>query len=398
LVILNFYTIFVVNKRKDMNIRQTFLNFTTETYPHGTESELFHLLPNNLETDEFGNLFLQIGENPSTMFTSHLDTASQDKKKVNHIFEGNIIKTDGTSILGADDKAGVTVMLYLIENNIPGLYYFFLGEERGCIGSKKVANKHRENPLPNIMKVISFDRRGTDSVITFQSGSRCCSEVFGESLARTLNEKSRIEKTDNLVFNYHTDPTGVYTDSYQFMSIYPECTNISVGYMNEHTGRETQDILHLEKLCKVAILVDWENLPVERNPQEVDERGYSYYDDIYKPKPINTTKWKEVERKRNVWFLDSDYDNHISLVQVNEHNKVISVDFSDKRIDRESKSILNLLRNLDIETEGIEYNGSELRVKHTKEHGGHIVKIAREEIAEYLEEFDFWKCQDKNYK
>jgi hypothetical protein len=27
----------------------------------------------------------------------------------------------------------------MIENKIPGLYYFFLGEEVGCVGSRKVA-------------------------------------------------------------------------------------------------------------------------------------------------------------------------------------------------------------------------------------------------------------------
>ena len=39
-----------------MNIKETFLNLTKETYPHGTESELFHLLPKDLVTDEFGKI------------------------------------------------------------------------------------------------------------------------------------------------------------------------------------------------------------------------------------------------------------------------------------------------------------------------------------------------------
>ena len=180
-----------------MNIKETFLSLTSETYPHGTEKELFHLLPSNLETDQFGNLFIEIGISPSTMFTSHLDTASYEKKKVNHIFRGNIVGTDGTSILGADDKAGVTIMLYMIQENIPGLYYFFLGEERGCIGSKKVADLHKNSPLPNIKKVISFDRRDNGSIITFQSSQRCCSNKFATALADELNQKSKKEKQGN---------------------------------------------------------------------------------------------------------------------------------------------------------------------------------------------------------
>ena len=39
------------------------------------------------------------------------------------------------TILGADDKAGMVILLYMIEKKIPGLYYFFIGEEVGCIGS-----------------------------------------------------------------------------------------------------------------------------------------------------------------------------------------------------------------------------------------------------------------------
>ena len=97
-----------------MDIKQKFLSLTDQTYPHGKEHELFDKLPQNLEMDEFGNLFIKIGES-DVMFTSHLDTATSAYTKVNHVFEGNIIKTDGKSILGADDKAGVTIMLNMIE-------------------------------------------------------------------------------------------------------------------------------------------------------------------------------------------------------------------------------------------------------------------------------------------
>lgn len=187
-----------------MNIKEKFISLTSQTYPHGTEHKIFDKLPQNLEMDEFENLFIKIGQS-DVMFTSHLDTATSALCQVKHVFDGNIIKTDGTSILGADDKAGVTIMLNMIENNIPGLYYFFLGEEVGCVGSKKVAQKHKTEKLSYISKVISFDRRGTNSVITFQSSSRCCSEKFANELATQLN---LAEET----FTYKTDPTGIYTD------------------------------------------------------------------------------------------------------------------------------------------------------------------------------------------
>ena len=48
------------------------------------------------------------------------------------------------------------------------------------------------------------------------------------------------------------------------MDIIPECTNLSVGYLNEHTGREEQNMTFLIQLCKTSINVDWAGLPVAR--------------------------------------------------------------------------------------------------------------------------------------
>lgn len=367
-----------------MNIKDTFLKLTSETYPHGTEKEILHLLPSNLKTDQFGNLYIEIGNYPSTMFTSHLDTASYEKKKVNHIIQGDIVSTDGTSILGADDKAGVTIMLYMIQENIPGLYYFFLGEERGCIGSKKVADLHSKSPLPNIKKVISFDRRDYNSIITFQSSQRCCSNIFANALAEELNQKSKKEKTIDSTFQYELDPTGIYTDSYQFISIYPECTNISVGYKNEHTSRETQDLKHLEKLAKTCVLINWENLPVERNAHttEFQDDSESFYRKMwnldYKPKKETT---------KRIWFMDNDFDRHISYVDVNSKYKSIKVDFSTNRISQEKKIIRDTLKNFEIEFEDLEWDGNDLLITYNNEQ---VSKHTRRELEEFVEELNFW--------
>ena len=109
-----------------MNIKDTFLALTSKTYPYGFEDELVSFLPKGYFQDRHGNYFYKIGES-RTAFTSHLDTACKDQVNIVHKFDGNIIKTDGKSILGADDKAGVTILLYMIEKNVPGLYCFFFG-------------------------------------------------------------------------------------------------------------------------------------------------------------------------------------------------------------------------------------------------------------------------------
>lgn len=378
-----------------MDIKSKFLELTNRTYPHGTEKDIFPLLNSELKEDEFGNLFIKIGES-DVMFTSHLDTATSAMTNISHVIDGNIIKTDGKSILGADDKAGVVIMLLMIEKKIPGLYYFFLGEEVGCVGSKKLSGKHKEEKIEGINKVISFDRRGTTSVITYQASSRCCSEKFGQAIADELN------KADS-TFTYKNDPTGIYTDSAQFVSIYPECTNISVGYQNEHTFTECQDIAHLDKLAQACLLVDWNGLPVERDPSITEYKSYGNYgygDDYgygwggkgdwsegygsFKNKSYGTPP--PIPRTEKVWFHDRKY-NYLSSLDVDGlTKKTISVDLCADRIIFEHKQIDDLLRALELEFEYCVWDGFKLKVNYSF---GHTTECDRNDLLEYLPELDY---------
>ena len=364
-----------------MNIKDKFIELTKRTYPHGTEHELFHLLPDNLETDEFGNKYLSVGPNPSTMFTCHLDTASSTVTNVNHLFEGRYIKTDGRSILGSDDKAGCVILLEMIENNTTGLYYFFLGEERGCIGSRKVANKHKTNPIPNINKVVSFDRRGTSSIITHQLGGRCCSDEFGEALSHQLNINSKN-------FSYKTDPTGIYTDSAQFTEIYPECTNISVGYYDEHSHHEQQDIEHLIELCNTVTKVNWEELPIKRNTKDND---YDEYEDLEDSYYFGGSDYKKESTytKKQVYFIDPIY-NFRSSVSFNSQNKMSEIELSQDRLELEEEKIKDLFKSFDVEYQSFNWDGAKLHINYNETHNS---TMYRQELAEYIETFDFWKSE-----
>ena len=260
-----------INTNK-MSIKDLFLKLTETTMPGGHESLAEPFLPKGWKKDSVGNYYIRVGENPTTMFTSHLDTAiTGQPQDVKHVIEGDKIKTDGKTILGADDKSGVAMMIYMIEKGKTGLYYFFHGEEHGGIGSNaldKYLDSHRDDEIyKNVNKVISLDRRDDDSVITFQSGDRCCSDEFGQELAKRLNEAGG--------FKYKTDPTGAITDSAHIMTKFAECTNLSVGYDRQHTTSEVQDIAFLQKLADAAIKMDWETLPIKRDPAKV-EHSYSY--------------------------------------------------------------------------------------------------------------------------
>ena len=295
-----------------IDIKSTFLKLTSKRYPYRTEDDVIKLLPEfKFEKDDIGNYYIIVkkpdGTFSNTMFTSHLDTIDRgpytysggidysnrkwntdtkqwdiidpekekkndtkkvDDKSVKHVFDGDFIKTDGQTNLGADDKAGMTIMLNMISENVPGLYYFFIGEESGCIGSSsqsRVFNKFLEKvSIPEIKKCISFDRKGYDSIITSQMGGDCASDTFANELSNRLNEYGFWFKPDN---------TGVYTDSAEFMDIIDECTNLSCGYFSEHTTSEKQDIEFLEILSIVCTKIDWETLPIERKCDNIAYKG-----------------------------------------------------------------------------------------------------------------------------
>lgn len=290
-------------------VLNTFLTLTSHTYPYGYEDylvkKLLHLklFPENIQKDKYGNYFYKIGES-RTMFTSHLDTACRDSGPVTHVIDRNYIKTNGSTILGADDKAGVTIMLWMIKNNIPGLYYFFIGEEVGCVGSG-LAAKHI-NFRGDYDRCISFDRRSTESVITHQSSTRCCSDQFADQLASELN-KSGLE--------YEKDDSGIYTDSAEFTSEIPECTNLSVGYYDEHTVKESQDIEHLVKLTEACLVVNWESLVTKRDPSKTEYKSWGRtYATTYTPPSTKSTSvkthgsWRDRDYDYGFWGTpDSDF-------------------------------------------------------------------------------------------
>ena len=259
-----------------MDFKQTFLNLTQYTVPFGYESQLEPFLPQGWKKDSIGNYYYEIG-NSDTLFTSHLDTASKERQKINHVIEGNIIKTDGTTILGGDNKAGWVILFYLIENKIPGTYYFFLGEEMAVHKNYPYGSLMAIEEMPDFFKkfkrIISFDRKETGQLITRQLGRNCCSDEFANALIEEFNKSG---------VSYSKDKTGYYTDSAFFGDLIPESVNLSCGVWNEHTKNEYVNINYIKQVSEAAVNVNWESLPVVKQIEtkyhidtrrDVEERG-----------------------------------------------------------------------------------------------------------------------------
>ncbi|NYF30655.1 hypothetical protein [Sphingopyxis sp. JAI108] len=222
-----------------------------------------------MRADGFGNRMLMIGDQPRTLWSCHVDTvAAVGGPQSVGIDEHGIAQLCGGKAgmsLGADDGAGLWIMLGMIAARRPGLYLFHRGEEEGCLGSCWIQH-HTPELLKDIEAAIAFDRAGLGDVITHQSYGRTCSDAFAASLASALNGL-------NGDFRYAPDDTGVYTDTNEYAGLVPECTNLSVGYQRQHGPRETLDVTHCEKLLAAMLELDASQLVIERDPSiEADDR------------------------------------------------------------------------------------------------------------------------------
>lgn len=168
--------------------------------------------------------------------------------------------------LGADNAAGMWLCLEMIAAGVPGAYIFHRGEERGGIGSRGMADHHYPW-LSRFNYAIAFDRRGTGDIITEMMCGVTCSREFALALAAKLN------MAPGVPLAYRPDDTGSFTDTANYRRIIPECTNISVGYENEHGPSEVLDVEHLLLLRDALVFAFKQggtDLPVVRDKDAED--------------------------------------------------------------------------------------------------------------------------------
>jgi len=251
--------------------------------PRGTKDlqELFirtYLNDTRFKRDDYGNLYLNIvndayvlSKGPDTAFMCHIDTVHQPSLTEVPVYaQQGIAYTDNTvNCLGADCTTGIFILLTMIENQVPGLYCFFLDEEVGGLGSQWAAENLNWGEYNH---AISFDRFGTQSIITHQMNERTASDDFADELA----ERFFAEGLD-----YEGDASGVFTDSYSFEGVIHNRTNLSVGYYNQHTNSEIQDLNFLLELCNAVCTISWANLPLGNIEPYCESDSPDFYHDDY---------------------------------------------------------------------------------------------------------------------
>lgn len=263
-----------------------------------------------------GVYYIIIGE-PKVIYTAHYDTAGDSETElVSKEHMPHIIMNRNKGILGADDKSGLTVISFMIEHNVPGLYLFFGDEESGASQSRDWAESdfytRYKLPIGSIVSAIAFDRKGYGDVIQTQRSKQCCSMQYAETLSTILS-----------MGGFHYRPAdGVYTDTANMIYKIPECTNLSIGYFSQHTDFETQDMLFLHKMVNfminnhesISVIPAFKGVETKPVPIPTKWKPYTPYDKSkYEVYDYETGRWITEERKKKAVTIPKIIDYSIEI-------------------------------------------------------------------------------------
>lgn len=131
---------------------QTFLDVVTIDSPSGEEEALARYVAGRLRalgldprTDAAGNVLASLpGSGPRLLVAAHMDNVPPCHG-VKPVVEGDWVRSDGTTILGADDKSAVAVVLEALEvlkekglSHLPLEVAFTVKEEVGLVGAAEL--------------------------------------------------------------------------------------------------------------------------------------------------------------------------------------------------------------------------------------------------------------------
>ena len=189
---------------------------------------------------------------------AHMDTVfSYPPDEIFYDTRKNVmISPDG---LGADDRAGVWIILQIIRSGLRPHIILTTDEESGCIGASMLVKDYPNCPFEDLRYLIQLDRRGE------------CDCVFYDC--------------DSPEFEKYVESFGFITAIGSFTDISVICpewgiagTNLSVGYRDEHSKSEVLFIQPLLRtLEKVKIMLKENDIPFF----EFIASPYSYYNYCY---------------------------------------------------------------------------------------------------------------------
>lgn len=147
-----------------------------------------------ISVDRHGNLLAEktyrSGNDLTILLNAHLDTVVEIKPD-REIIKGNGIWTSSEGILGADDRAGVAVILYMVEHLMNSSfsgkvkYIFTVQEECGLNGARKLDDYFHWGTDAAFV----VDRRGTGDIVTSYGGYMpFCDNKLGSFIEKVASE------------------------------------------------------------------------------------------------------------------------------------------------------------------------------------------------------------------
>ena len=207
-------------------------------------------------SDAYGNRLL-VNPGAKVMISCHTDSVHRMDGIQRVSVADGVVKLSRTEMLsnclGADDAAGVYAAIRMIEAGVTSVsYVFHRDEESGGRGSAWLA-KNYPAWVAGFDICLALDRRGTQDVIVSQHYGKCASSEFAAGLGAALGMG-------------HKAADGIFTDSASYVDLIAECSNLSIGYYDEHSTRERLDTGYLEQVIEALIATEWGKVAVTRQP------------------------------------------------------------------------------------------------------------------------------------
>lgn len=191
-------------------------------------------LLDKVEVDSYGNILGQkrFGSGPTVLLSAHMDVVDSIKENSKIIKHNNIWKRD-QGILGADDRAGVAMIINILSHlnatNFRGKIKIALTveEEIGQYGASNINKDFFEG----IDKAISLDRRNGSDIVIKSHFQDYGSAEYGKIFEKAAHLLGYVKGTYKIVH-------GGVSDLRVWSKLGIESVNLSIGYYNEHTYDE----------------------------------------------------------------------------------------------------------------------------------------------------------------
>jgi tripeptide aminopeptidase len=170
----------------EQRLLSTFLDLVRIESPSGEEDEFAAALERRLnglgaavKRDSYGNLVADIGPAAEPfLIAAHMDTV-EPGRGIKPIVEANVVRTDGSTVLGGDPKSGVAAVLEGLTavkaagGDLPALQLVFTRrEESGLEGSANL-----DYSLVRARRGVEFDGEGAVSNVTIEAPGRISAQI-----------------------------------------------------------------------------------------------------------------------------------------------------------------------------------------------------------------------------